>query len=354
VIYVGALVTGTVYTSAKALAIASPLVLLIALGGLAEGLGRRVALGALAGLLGIAALASSFLVLRQAPVAPSTHASELASFRHVIGDRKVLFLGRDNFIQFELHPARPFVAVRNYYDNDYVRPNLKLGPEVFKKFDFDSVKPEDLVRFPFVITTRGRYASGPPPWLQPAGETPSFLLWKRVTKGPTLDRHVLDEGDAPGAILNCRDRSSLPAAGIASYFPKLPVTGADWSGGPTVESGSSVSQALRLTRGTWDVSLQYDATQPVHLSGPGLDVTIPANLDYRGTTPYYAAGELLVKKAGDATITVSVERPPFMGRLLGASSIAHLGGIALTLAKPDSGLPLRGACGKYVDWYAEN
>ena len=34
----------------------------------------------------------------------------------------MLFLGRDNFIAYELRGSRPFTAVRNYYDPNYVRP----------------------------------------------------------------------------------------------------------------------------------------------------------------------------------------------------------------------------------------
>ena len=50
----------------------------------------------------------------------------------------MLFLGRDNFVAYELRGARPFTAVRNYYDPNYVKPDLRLK-DVFRKFDFDSV-----------------------------------------------------------------------------------------------------------------------------------------------------------------------------------------------------------------------
>ena len=72
ILYLAARALGTVYTSAKALAIAAPLVTLVTLGGL---LGERAA-GADAGRarFGLAAAGSSFLILRQAPVAPEAHA----------------------------------------------------------------------------------------------------------------------------------------------------------------------------------------------------------------------------------------------------------------------------------------
>ena len=68
---------GTVYTSAKALAIAAPLITLVALGGL---LGERRSAGRSQSRSRscVAAAVSSFLVLRQAPVGPEDHMDELA------------------------------------------------------------------------------------------------------------------------------------------------------------------------------------------------------------------------------------------------------------------------------------
>lgn len=360
VIYAGARVSGTVYTSAKALSIAAPLVLLIGLGGLTAARDEEPwspwLLRGLAVAAGVAALGSSFLVLRQAPVGPTTHADELATFRPVIGDRKVLFLGRDDFIQYELHPARPYVAVRNYYDNFYVKPNLALK-DVFDKFDFDSVKVDDLARFRYVITTRASFASQPPPAFAPLRLTRDFVLWER--RGTVGPRHVLDEGDNPGVIRDC---STHDRGGFAVTFDRAPQKFDGWSGA-TVEGGSPVTQSVTLPAGAWNVSLQYDASRPLHLTAPGLDSTVPANLDYRGTTPYYAAGRIEVKRAGTVEVTASTERPPLVGRLLGASPVAHLGAIAFTAAGPpldsdplpghaERTIPFAKSCGRYVDWYA--
>ena len=125
VVYVGARLFGTVYTSAKALVIAAPLVTLISFGGLLlrdAGLARRLLAAALAA--GIAL--SSFLVLRQAPVGPPNHADQLAELRPLVQGHDVLFLGRDNFVAYELRGAQAFTAVRNYYDPNYVKPDLRL------------------------------------------------------------------------------------------------------------------------------------------------------------------------------------------------------------------------------------
>jgi len=372
VIYLGALAFGTVYTSAKALAIAAPLITLISLGGL---LGRERSQhdsqpggGAPLWRLGLAlALAagialSSLLVLRQAPVAPQDHANQLAELRPLVQGHKVLFLGRDNFIVYELRGARPFTAVRNYYDPNYVRPNLRLK-DVFRKFDFDSVTPATLGRFPFVITTRAAYASGPPPAFEPVHETSDFVLWKRA--GPVGERRTLGEGDRPGEALDCSSshgRRLSGGPGTATVFTASPVIGGTWSPNPTVESGSVSSQALTLSRGRWLISIQYDSTRALRVRAPGMDATLPANLDYRGSVPFHAVGELSLRRRGPVRFTVSVERPPLAGRLLGAYAVAHLGTIAASPAAGDRATgpipgegerrtPLRRACDRYLDWF---
>jgi hypothetical protein len=360
--YLGALLFGTVYTSAKALAIAVPVITLLIFGGLLQpgptG-GAAFWRWALAGAVALGMAASSFLVLHQAPVAPQSHAGELAELRPLVQGRRVLFLGRDNFILYELRGARPFTAVRNYYDPNYVKPNLRLK-DVFQKFDFDSVTARTLARFPFVITTRAAYASGPPPAFKPLRATPDFVLWKRV--GAVGERRTLPEGDQPGALLDCstaRGRRVSNGQGSATVFTSPPVMGGTWSPSSTVESGSTSSQTLTLPAGRWEISISYDATRTLHVTAPGLDASLPTNLDYRGSVPYYAAGQLATRHRGPVRFTVGVERPPLAGRLLGTKSVAHLGAIAASPAARGGPLPGEGerpvklghSCGRYLDWY---
>jgi hypothetical protein len=217
-----------------------------------------------------------------------------------------------------------------------------------------------LARFPFVITTRATYASGPPPAFEPLRETPDFVLWKRV--GPVGERRTLAEGDRPGALLDCSASGARRLSGrrgSATVFVAPPVIGGKWSPSPTVESGSPSTQALTLPAGRWEISIQYDATRTVHVTAPGMDATLPGNLDYRGSVPYYAVGELAVRHRGPVRFTVGVERPPLAGRLLGTKSVAHLGAIAASPAghggaapgQAELQVPLSRGCGRYVDWY---
>jgi hypothetical protein len=360
--YLGARLFGTVYTSAKALAVAGPMVALVAFGGLLSGdrpARGKWAMPALAAVLAAAMALCSFLVLRQTPVAPTDHADQLAELRPLVQGQKVLFLGRDNFVAYELRGSRPFTAVRNYYDPNYVKPDLRLK-DVFRKFDFDSVTPAALDRFRFVITTRAAYASGPPPNFEPVRETADFVLWRRT--GPVVPRRTLQEGDNPGVLLHCpsAEARKLPSKGRATVFARPPVVGGSWSPSSTVEGGSAVTQTLDLPRGRWEISLQYDATRPLRVSAPGFSATVPANLDYRGSVPYYPVGELTVGQPGPVRFSVQEDSPPALGRLLGTKAEAHLGAIAASPAgaggpipgEAEQTVPLSRACGRYLDWYS--
>ena len=412
ILYVLALVFGTVYTSAKALAIAAPLITLITLGGLlardevnkGEGASQRKAAGRGAratraggwgshrrrlrsmdartpadmdvkppaagapppdrppprlprqGLTGarllgiafaIAAAFSSFLILRQAPVSPEAHAAELAEIRPMIEGEKLLFLGRDNFVLYELRGSKPFTHVRNFYDPYFVEPNFDLE-QVGSKFDFDSVTAETLARFPYVLTTRAEYASGPPPGYRVVARTESYLLWAKQKGLSPIGRQPAEFGPEPGRFGGCPETRPAQLAAFSEAPVVFPEE--DWNKG-TIENGSPATLDLELPRGAWDLSVQYDATRPVTLSGPdaGYETTLPGNLDYRGSAPYWPAGTIEIPNGEPIRIIASVEQPPLVGRLMGAHSVAHVGSVVATGAV--DGRSPRPTCNGYVDWY---
>ncbi len=370
ILYILALAFGTVYTSAKALAIAAPLITLITLGGLlatdrpSEAPRRLPRLRLLGAVFALAAAFSSFLILRQAPVDPEAHAAELAEIRPLVEGEKLLFLGRDNFVLYSLRGSKPFTHVRNFYDPYFIEPNFELE-RVGSKFDFDSVTAEALARFPYVLTTRAVYASGAPPGYRAVTRTDSYVLWGKE-RSP-VGREPAETGPEPGRLGGCPE--AVPAR-IAT-FSETPVVvpAAEWTE-TTIENGRPATLELELPAGDWDLSLEYDATRPVTLSASdaaGLSTTLPGNLDYRGSAPLWPAGSIDVPGGpGEAPVrvTASVEQPPLAGRLMGAHSVAHLGSLVATspgdprvapgrrdvqqgprspLAPPD--------CGDYVDWY---
>jgi hypothetical protein len=339
VLYLLARAFGTVYTSAKALAIAAPLIALITLGGLAAT--NRRPLQLLAAVFAVAVAGSSFLILRQAPVAPTAHANELAQIRPVVDGQKVLFLGRDDFVAYELRGAKPYVAVRNFYvpDTFYAEPNQNLT-DVFEKFDFDSVTAQTLAEFPYVITTAGGYQSGPPPGYQAVEQTGDYILWRKG--GSPLGREPGETDAEPGSAGGCPPQRPRTVSSFSAPPVQQPQTA--WSQ-TTVESGESATATLDLPAGRWNLSLQYDATRPITVSADGFEQTLPGNLDFRGPGPYWPAG-VIDTRGGPVAVTVTVEDLPLAGRLLGAHSVAHLGPIAAT----DASQPTK-SCDGYVDWY---
>ena len=380
---------GTVYTSAKALAIGSPLILLIALGGVLRGRGgapsgspaspteahappvsakvRPIAhpLSLIAVVLMIGVAVSSFLVLRQAPVGPEDHMEELAEIRPIVEGEKLLFLGRDNFVLWELRGSKPFTHVRNFYDPYFVRPNFEIANVGFK-FDFDSVEAEKLARFPYVLTTRASYASGPPPHYTAAHESDSYVLWRQ--EASPAGREPVERDPQPTAELKCGS-GRLARAARAAFAAQAPerIDAAGWSPSTTIEDGAPATISLDLPPGEWELSLQYDSTRPINLTGPGLEAELPGNLDYRGATPYWPAGRI-GSDGRPVAIEASVERPPLAGRVMGANAVAHLGAIGATatgppyqagLPAPHPGLgerhaPARIVCGREADWLSRS
>lgn len=300
---------------------------------------------------------SSFLVLRQAPVGPEDHMEELAELRPLVEGERVLFLGRDNFVLYSLRGSRPFTHVRNFYDPYFVEPNFDIE-RVASKFDFDAVEAEKLSRFPYVITTRAAYGSGPPPHYQAEHITDSYILWRAA--GSAGSRRPVETGPQPTGELRCRPRERS-AFGATGPGKTVSAQASAWAPSSTIEHDAPASVGMRLSPGEWHLSLQYDAMRPVRLSAPGFAAELPANLDYRGTAPFWPADTIEIERTTIVPIEASVQDPPGAGALLRASSVAHLGDIVATRASggyarveepyPGAGERLgRLACGQEADW----
>jgi hypothetical protein len=392
VLYLAALALGTPYTQAKALAIAAPLIMVIALRGLLasdpvpgeeadvpeggdaswwppRGLRPLVGFGVPALLLAFAAAAafSSLLPLRQAAVGPDYHLQEMLRMRPIVDGQDVLFLGRDNFVSWELIGSEVYAPITNHYDVEEI-PSLYRATTLNAKFDWDNVPPhgtdpdapDALDDFEWVVTTSAAEQSAAPPGFEPRLRTHDFILWHRVR--PVGHRRTLFEPLNPGAPLDCGDPGEAPlrrVRGTATAFTVQPVIGRVWRPSPELTQSKPAAQSLYLTPGRWDISIQYASTQALHVAGtgPGLASLFRAelrtNLLFRGPSPFYPVGSLVVTRPGGVAFDVSVDDPPAIGRLLGTESRAYLGAIAATRADPArETVPLGRACRRYVDWYA--
>ena len=344
--YLAALAVGTPYTQAKALAIAAPLVMLITLRGLVSadaiegeesavpegGAGRwpprmlrpfvPVAVPLLTVAFVAAAAFSTLLPLRQAAVGPDYHLQEMLQMRPIVDGQNVLFLGRDNFVSWELIGSEVFAPITNHYDVEEV-PALYRATDLNAKFDWDNVPPPVMNRFDWVVTTSAAMQSQAPVGFRPRLRTHDFVLWHR--DHPVGQRRTLFEPINPGAPLDCSDPGEAKLRkvdGTATVFTVQPVVGRVWRPSPELTQTKPAQQRLYLTPGRWDISIQYASTQALHVTGSGgplaapFDASLRTNLLFRGPSPYYPVGTLEVKRPGEVVFDVSVDDPPLVGRLL--------------------------------------
>jgi len=373
------------YSQAKALMIAAPLAMLIAIRPLLSELGRQrvrtsprypriSAKSASRGLAPIGwtilalafvagAIYSSFLVLRDAPVGPAGHGAELRAFIPVLRGEPVLYAGQDRYAAHELLGADTHVPLVEFPD-----PEVIQNPEkpfdtgnAYSPIDFDSFSPATLERFPYVITGRAAWNSEAPSGFRRVATTPSYLLWERTGPAPS-DRHVLLEGTEAAAPVDCAApelRILTSSPGRASLFP-TPAIGPKpgWDPGEALESGERTSQTLTLPAGRWRLSLQYFSPFDLTLTAPrfrqplvaALDGKRPSTISLASDGQFWPAGEI-VSDGGPVRFTVVAAEPSALQRLSGYDGEAQLGRLIAVAAQPHRIVPLRGACGGWIDWY---
>src|SRR3954449_1594945 len=382
-LYLVSLAIGTPYTQAKTLAIAAPLIMVVALRGLlsADSLpgeeddvpeeggaawwpprllrpltGFAVPLLTIA--FAVAAAFSTLLPLRQSAVGPDYHLQEMLRIRPIVDGHNVLFLGRDNFVSWELIGSEVYAPITNHYDVEETH-SLYRATDLNAKFDWDNVPPFVMNHFNWVVTTSAAMQSKARPGFVLQLRRGDFVLWYR--DHPVGQRRTLYEPINPGGPLGCGDPAAAKlrnVGGAATVFTEQPVVGRVWRPSPALTQTKPARQRLYLTPGRWDISIQYASTQAMHVAASGgplaapFDADLRTNLLFRGPSPYYPVGTLDVKRPGEVVFDVSVEDPPLIGRLLHAESKAYLAGIAATRADPPrETVPLRRACRRYVDWY---
>ncbi len=338
------------YVAAKALAVPAPLVVLGSGGELMRRLEKRVnwrsfpvlAIAAGAILFFVLSFQSSYLVLRDAQVGPDNHFSELRSLRPLLHDRPTLALFYDDYLKWELlgvPVSSPFIQSPIPVAVQPAKP-WSYGQAI----DFDSFDAATLNQFDYVITTRTAAQSEPPANFRLIGGSRSYEVWQRI--GSTTPRLVLPESGHPGAVLDCRTPAGLALSrrhGLARvrpaprYFNVAPL-------GP----GGSEEVVLDLPAGGWELSLPFLSQQAVSVTGAGLRVQLPPNLDRPGSI--WPVGR--IQSAGQpVTLKLTMADP---GLISSADPISQYFAPQQMVAVPEipaQTLPLRAACGRYVDWY---
>ncbi len=340
--------SATAYVAAKALVIPAPFIVL----GSGAALMRRmqsvpwrsfsaVAFAGAAVLFFVLSFDSSYLVLRDAPVGPDNHWNELRSLRPLLHGRPTLTLFYDDYFQWSLLGEPVSSPVLPSAIPSAVQPAKawSYGQTLY----FDSVDAATLNRFEYVITTRSDAGSPPPSNFHLVGATRSYEVWHRV--GPTPPFSVLPSPGAPGATLDC----TTPAGRRISHEQGSAVVQAPPRNFPLVNltPGRVEPVTLHLPPGQWDLSLGYVSGQAVTVTGGGLDVTLPPNLDRPGSlwtvgrVTSTGAPILLIVKMADPDLIPSTQY--FLPSRL----------VAVRPGGPTT-IPLRQACGRYVDTYQPN
>ncbi len=336
--------TQSPYVAAKALVVVSPLLLLLASVALVDGpLLRSSRWRLLAPILAFVLLArvvdSSWQALRYSKVAPTTHLQELRELRPLLGDKPTLYLGDDDFIEWELAGARVTPA--------YVAGVQKVPLRPEKAFiygeplDFDSVTAATLNEFSWVITTRDDAASEPPAQMHLERATRNYDLWRRT--GTVQPRSILAEGPAPAATLNCSTpagQAIVRAGGVAAVRAperEVPV--------PPVPPGATVTVSLQLGPGTWELETPYLSPLPLTVTALNLRTTLPANLERPG--PRWPIGQIVVHRSGPVRVSFYAVKY-WLTPLADTATPTTL--VATALGSEHT-VPVRAACGRLVDWY---
>ena len=336
------------YVAAKALVIASSVIMGCALRELLRGWrgprsNQALALACAAALC-IAAGYSSYQSLRSEPVQAPEAANELAAYHHITGDAPILFLGVDDWAPWQLRdsPVATLSAPTETVGGAASPPNKPFAGS--QSLDFNSVIPTDLNNFPYVITTTTAFASQPPANFRLVARRRLYELWRRV--GPTPQYESIEGPGNPGAVLDCRTatgRQIAASGGIASLMTQ-PVV----QPGIHLAPGHSGDVRLSLPPGRWEIAAQYTSTVDMHFSAQGATYSLPAYLGRPGG--YFDVGAVTGDGVGaPVTLHISADRPSF---LTGNAAWGDVFTLAATRI-PDARriVPIKQACGRYVDWF---
>jgi len=336
------------YVSAKALVIAGPVVAVTGLRGLLRSVQSSVPWWVRAARLALAAAFvsfaaySSYQALRNGPVWPEESTSELLALDKLTRGKELLFLGNSDYAEWLFQDSRMSALGITINSLDQAVPRGGVPVSYGTALDFDSVEPPSLNRFSWVITSKSPYASQVPPSFRLVRQLRMYELWERVSTVSV--RQTIAPLGAPGAVLNCatRDGRALSRSGGVADLMVQPIV-VPLS---TLPPGGEQRVSLSLPPGLWELSLQYVSADPLELLAQGEHWTMPAYLDRPG--PWFAVGRIY-STGVPITVTVRANRP---SSFTGPNLNALTAGLAAT-SVPDLRklVPLRRACGRYIDWY---
>lgn len=390
--------TATTWVDAKALVLSSPVLVLLAWGGVAAlqgapaergapaGLGDRARRGdrrrargssvaaACAALLALAlaggALASDLAQYHSSNLAPTARYEELASIgKRFAGHGPALFTDFDEYSMYVLrrldvggpdfvYPPRP--------------PGGGLGVAYGHPVELDRHLPSALAGYPLIVTRRDPSAASPPAAYALAWQGVYYEVWaRRQGAAPALVHVPADERKRP---LSCarvnevlRMAASRHARAVAALAPELvrvrlrhvrrPPGWGRSHGGLTMRRAGSVSLRFSLPRtGTWELWLQGQFMPPVRVAVDGRALaTISGQLAGNSLVPDTAAPLPVRLAAGSHRLTIARDGfglAPGNGgaAVLAAAFLTPAGTPARTLETLPVGASPGASCAQPYEW----
>ncbi|MGP0101906.1 MAG: hypothetical protein ACLPUT_09860 [Solirubrobacteraceae bacterium] len=364
----------TTWADAKTLVLSSPLVVLLAWGGVAALLARprrslwRPAAALLALALAGGVLASDALQYHSSDLAPTARYDELASLNSRFAGRgPTLFT---DFDEYSMHELRDL----DVGGPDFVYPPVAVAAAAGGHGDpveLNRAAPSALLAYPLIVMRRDPAASRPPSAYRLLWQGSYYQVWGRRPEAPAAEAHV---GLAGAPALQCARIASVArqARGggerlIAAEAPELVSISLARASHPRrwghEREGLVMSTPGRLTAsfalpapGAWDVWVQGQIMPSVQLSVDGRRIaSIAGQLDGNSLVPNTVPPITVTLGAGEHRVWVT--RPGFT-LAPGDGGAAVIDAIFLTPARANPQGTLREAapsawrtlCGRSYQW----
>jgi hypothetical protein len=366
----------TAWAAAKTLMLTSPVVVLMAWGGVAA-LGalplRRVGFAAacvLAFALGGGVLASDALQYRSSNLAPTARYEELAKLdSRFAGQGPTLVTDFDEYAMYELREM-------DVGGPDFVYPPPALAGAATgygHPVDLDRVKPSALLSYPLIVTRRDPTVSRPLAAYRLVWQGSYYQVWRRVRGAATALRHVALSGSAAqqcrmiGRVAGGASPSSGGRDLVAARAPVLvrvplarsrhPRRWGRQRGGFVMTRPGRLRVVFRVpSGGVWRLWTQGQIMPAVRLSIDGRTVgSVAGQLDGNSLVPNTTPPISVALTAGAHTLEAT--RPAF-NMEPGSEGAAVLDGVFLTPAGSSGSESLlrapvarwRALCGRRYQW----
>ncbi len=284
---------------------------------------------------------SDYLVLADGQVNPVNHQNELRSLRPLLHGKPTLALFYDDYAQWELLGQN----VRMPQQGATLVTRAARPWAYGQPYQFNSLAPQTLDLFNYVIATRTNALSQPPPNFRVVGSTPSFVVYERT--GPTPPFQVLPAtAPQPGAVLDCNPATGRRIRGQRGFAEVR--TPPVYTAVEPLVPNQSEPVTLKLPAGRWQLSLPYLSQEAVIVTGGGLHVTLPPNLDRPGTV--WPVGTV-TSTGAPITLTFQMTHPGVLSSHDPVTQFFTPQALVAAPPEPDRRVALRQACGRYVDWY---